>query len=56
LEKQNSSDDYDVMQELKLGRLANALFNKILDFERALIRIGVRFPCGGSLFIAARKI
>jgi hypothetical protein len=33
----------------------NFLLEKILGFERFLIRSGVRFPFGGSLFLVARK-
>lgn len=44
-----------VMTELKLGKLANSIFEKVLDFERVLIRFGLPFPFGGSLLLIARK-
>jgi SAM-dependent methyltransferase len=46
---------YDPEAEFALGPLANALLEGVLDFERALIALGMRFPLGGSLLVAARK-
>lgn len=40
--------------ELNLGNLTNKLFKKVLDFERILIKLGVSFPCGGSLLLIAK--
>ena len=47
--------DYDVLAELRVGRVANFLLEAVLAFERALIAIGVRFPAGGSLLLIARR-
>ena len=47
--------DYDVLAELRVGRLANFLLEAVLTLERALIAIGVRFPVGGSLLLVARR-
>ncbi len=47
--------DYDPEAELAVGRVTNALLEGVLDFERALIRLGLRFPFGGSLLVVAQK-
>jgi SAM-dependent methyltransferase len=46
---------YDPGAELAVGRVSNLLLERALDFERQLIRLGVRFPFGGSLLVVARK-
>jgi len=46
---------YDPGAELEVGRLPNLLLERALDFERLLIRLGVRFPFGGSLLVVAEK-
>jgi SAM-dependent methyltransferase len=45
---------YDLVASLEPGRL-NAVFERMLDAERALIERGVSLPFGGSLLIVARK-
>ena len=47
--------DYDVLAELRVGRVANFLLESVLALERALITIGARFPAGGSLLLIARR-
>ncbi|MEO7727855.1 MAG: class I SAM-dependent methyltransferase [Burkholderiales bacterium] len=47
---------YDVLADLRVGRVTNWLLESVLAFERGLIRLGVRFPAGGSLLMVARKI
>jgi len=47
--------DYDPDAEFAVGRVTNALLEGVLDFERQLIRFGLRFPFGGSLLVVARK-
>ena len=47
--------DYDVLSELRVGRVANFLLEAVLTLERALIAIGVRFPAGGSLLLIAQR-
>jgi SAM-dependent methyltransferase len=47
--------DYDPDAEFAVGRVANALLEGVLDFERQLIRFGLRFPFGGSLLVVAKK-
>ena len=46
---------YDPDAELAVGPVANLLLERTLDFERQLIRLGVRFPFGGSLLVVAKK-
>lgn len=47
--------DYDVLADLRVGRFSNFVLETILAIERALIRIGIRFPAGGSLLLVARR-
>ncbi len=46
---------YDPGAELEVGRIPNLLLELALDLERQLIRLGVRFPFGGSLLVVAKK-
>lgn len=46
---------YDPLDDLRLGPRTNALLEKTLTAERALIRAGVSFPAGGSLLVIGRK-
>ena len=43
------------MPELKVNNLTNIVFEKILDFERLIISLGISLPFGGSLLLVARK-
>lgn len=45
----------DPMAELRLSAPLNRIFEVIMDLERQIIQIGVRFPLGGSLLLIARK-
>jgi SAM-dependent methyltransferase len=47
--------DYDVLAELRVGRIANFLLESVLAIERGLIRLGIRFPAGGSLLLIASR-
>ncbi len=47
--------DYDVLADLRVGRIANFLLASVLAVERVLIRLGIRFPAGGSLLLVARR-
>jgi SAM-dependent methyltransferase len=47
--------EHDPMMELKIGGIANKVLEKTLDLERALIRLGINLPAGGSLLLIARK-
>lgn len=55
LMKRKSSFKCDQMPELKVNHLVNTVLEKILDFERWIIRLGLSFPMGGSLLLVARK-
>ena len=55
LGKKQVDASFDPEKELKIHPWANAVLGLILRFERAMIRMGVRFPFGGSLLLAARK-
>jgi SAM-dependent methyltransferase len=41
--------------ELDVAPAANAVLGGVLALERTLIRLGVRWPAGGSLLVVARK-
>jgi SAM-dependent methyltransferase len=45
----------EVQAELALPPLANAVGAATLGFERALIRLGIDLPAGGSLLVVARR-
>ena len=53
--QRKSTADYDVLADLRVGRLTNFVLESILAIERVLIRIGIRFPAGGSLLLVARR-
>jgi SAM-dependent methyltransferase len=46
---------YDPGAELAVGRVLNGLLEGALDLERQLVRLGVRFPFGGSLLVVVQK-
>lgn len=45
----------DPMAELRLPALINRTFEGVMNIERLFIRLGMRFPAGGSLLLIARK-
>lgn len=55
LTKKTVSEDADATAELRLPLLINTLFESVMSLERLLIRVGLRFPVGGSLLLIARK-
>jgi ubiquinone/menaquinone biosynthesis C-methylase UbiE len=55
LQQQRAKPDYDPLAELRISGLANSILGKVLDFERAVIRLGLSFPFGGSLLLIAKK-
>jgi hypothetical protein len=55
LTQRKSRVGYDPLAELRLAPWLNWALEKTLDFERVLIRAGIRFPAGGSLLVVARK-
>ncbi len=46
---------YDVLADLRVGVIVNAVLATVLAGERALIRCGLRFPAGGSRLLLAQK-
>jgi trans-aconitate methyltransferase len=46
----------DPLSELRLPAALNALFGGIMSLELLLLRLGFRFPAGGSLLAVARKV
>ena len=48
-------DGFDPEKELKIHPRTNAILGLVLGLERLMIRMGIRFPFGGSLILAARK-
>jgi SAM-dependent methyltransferase len=50
------SEDLDVLDELRIGRVLNAALSGVLWLEFALVRLGMRWPVGGSRVFVARKI
>ena len=52
----HSAAAYDPMSEVNINNFLNNLFEKILDFERWIIQLGLSFPIGGSLLLVARKV
>lgn len=45
----------DPRAEFKISSALNTVFEKILDVERGLIRMGISIPFGGSLLVVAKK-
>jgi SAM-dependent methyltransferase len=46
---------YDMTADLRLSWPVNAIMGAVMAFEYLLIRLGVRFPFGGSLLVVAHK-
>ncbi|MDD5389279.1 MAG: class I SAM-dependent methyltransferase [Gallionellaceae bacterium] len=55
LAQRKASADSDPLMELRLPNLINWAFESVMYLERQLIRLGIRFPVGGSLLLIARK-
>ena len=45
----------DTMAELRINPILNKIFEWLLNFELALIKVGVALPVGGSRLLVARK-
>lgn len=54
-ERRLSPDDYDPQTEHSLPRVVDLPLGAAMAVERALIRLGVSFPAGGSLLLVARR-
>ena len=55
LRNRNVAGEFDPLEELRMGRAANAVLDKVMDLERVLIQLGVSFPAGGSLLVVGTK-
>ena len=55
LSRRKGRSSEDLWAEFQISRPLNALLEKILGIERALIRSGISFPVGGSLLLVARR-
>ena len=55
LSRLRQRNQYDPMAEFKIGPVVNAVFEKTLDVERAMIRAGLSLPFGGSLLLVAGR-
>ncbi len=53
--QKRKGDNTDQTSELMVGGVTNWILEKILDFERILIRNGLHFAAGGSLLMIAEK-
>lgn len=53
--KKTSADASNKAGEFQLPGLINRTFEGVMNLERQLIRLGIRFPVGGSLLLVARK-
>lgn len=53
--QRKAATESDAMAELRLATPINRVFEWIMNAERQLIRLGLRFPAGGSLLLIARK-
>ncbi len=51
----NVDRSQSVLSELEMRGPLNFLLEQILNLELALVRLGVRWPMGGSLYVVARK-
>lgn len=47
--------DYDGSSDFALPAIVDRTFEAALNLERRLIRLGLRFPVGGSRFVVARR-
>ena len=56
LKQRSSNQGFDASAEIRISGPINSLLEEILDVERAMIRLGVSFPIGGSLLLIARRI
>lgn len=55
LRKNHTVAENDPMSELRIDRVANALLGSVMAVELGLIRLGMRFPVGGSRLLVAKR-
>ena len=49
------NQNYNPDSEFKIGYLLNTALHLVMQIEHILLRLGIRFPAGGSLLLLARK-
>lgn len=52
----HNKKEFDLKDEFVLNKNLNALFSMMMSCEIAAIKLGLRFPFGGSLLVIAQKI
>ena len=55
LQRKKTNMDMDDVAGLRINPILNKIFEWLLNFELALIRVGVALPVGGSRLLVARK-
>lgn len=55
LAQRNAPANRGALSELRLPGIVNQAFEGVMDMERVLIRLGARFPAGGSNLLVAIK-
>jgi SAM-dependent methyltransferase len=55
LKQRSTNQEFEAAADLKISGLMNFVLERVMDVERAFIRLGVSFPAGGSLLLVARK-
>jgi SAM-dependent methyltransferase len=55
LKQRPANREFDPAAEFRLSAPANYLLERVMDVERAMIRLGVSFPAGGSLLLIAKS-
>jgi SAM-dependent methyltransferase len=53
--KQEPSESFDALEELRIGPFLNTALEAVMALERLIIRAGLSLPFGGSRLIVARK-
>ena len=53
--RRGTDKEVDVLQELRISQRTNQLLSFVLRVEYRLIRMGVKFPAGGSRVVVAQK-
>ena len=51
----SSNANYNSMDEFRIPNWLNSLLEMIMSFELKLLKIGIKFPFGGSLLLLAKK-
>jgi SAM-dependent methyltransferase len=55
LSQPKNKTNFDPFAEFKINKSLNFILEKILNFERLLIKYNINFPMGGSLLMIAKK-